>query len=203
MTTTFFISETKLRIFTDVTENLDTEFIKNAVREAQDIEISRIIGTKLYDKLIADINAGTLSGEYKTLMDDYIQDALLYWAYYYSLDAIYLKPRNSGLVIGNGGENSNSVDRDLYNVKRQNVKNKAEWYSNKLSEYILEKGSGVFPELGQSTELYESTPDYSTQYKSPIVMGDNYLQQVCDAGIPVTRGKAFSHFPPSKTRNIK
>ncbi len=57
MTTTFIISEAKLRQFTDINDNLDTALIKNAVREAQDISLQRIIGTKLYNKILSDIDA--------------------------------------------------------------------------------------------------------------------------------------------------
>ena len=102
MTTTFIISEAKLRQFTDVNNNLDTELIKNSVREAQDIALQRIIGTKLYNKILSDINADTLTGDYKTLVDDYIQDFLLYAAYYEALEAIYIRPRNNGLLTPTG-----------------------------------------------------------------------------------------------------
>ena len=70
MTTTFIISEAKLRQFTDINDNLDTELIKNAVREAQDISLQRIIGTKLYNKILSDIDGSGLTGDYKTLVDD-------------------------------------------------------------------------------------------------------------------------------------
>jgi hypothetical protein len=52
MTTTFIISEAKLREFTDLNEMVDTALIKNAIREAQDISLQRIIGTKLYDAIL-------------------------------------------------------------------------------------------------------------------------------------------------------
>ena len=45
MTSTFLISETKLRQFSDINNNTDTELLRNAVREAQDIELQRILGT--------------------------------------------------------------------------------------------------------------------------------------------------------------
>ena len=56
MTTTLLISETKLRQFTDMNNNVDTELLRNAVRESQDIEIQRIIGTLLYDSLMTQVD---------------------------------------------------------------------------------------------------------------------------------------------------
>ena len=55
MTDVFIISEANLRQFTDLNNNVDSELLKNAIREAQDIELQRILGTKLYDIIKTDI----------------------------------------------------------------------------------------------------------------------------------------------------
>lgn len=206
MTSTFFISETKLREFTDINNNVDSLFLKNAVRVAQDIEIQRILGTILYDKLISDIDGSTLSGVYKTLVDDYVQDALLFWAYYYALEDLYIRPRNNGVLRATGGENSESVDLNIYNVKRQSAKNKAKWYSEKLTEYLIAKGTTTFPELGQSAELYENIPDYSVKYASPFQFRDGgygaHLNQAVEAGLPLSDSR-YPYLPPPNSKTIK
>jgi len=198
MTTTFILSEAKFREFTDVNDMLDTALIKNAIREAQDIHLQRIIGTKLYDKILSDIDGSTLTGVYKTLVDDYLQDFLLYAAYYESLEAIYIRPRNNGLLTPTGGENSIEVDRSLYNVKRQSVENKMEFYAEKLSQYISEEEAS-FPELNTNNKAYEQNPDYSTQYRSPIVFNRNVKQAgnykwAKEAGLRVTNS-AYKQYP--------
>lgn len=197
MTSTFIISEAKLREFTDVNDNLDTAFIKNAVREAQDIHLQRIIGTVLYQKLLSDIDADSLAGAYKTLVDDYVQDFLLYAAYYECLLAIYVRPRNNGLLSATGGDNSESVTRDLYEVKRQSVENKMQYYAERLVNYIIEKQNSL-PELNENNFLYEQYPDYASQYRSPIVFryqnkGTHY-QQARDAGLRITDSR-YPQYP--------
>ena len=198
MTTTFIISEAKLRQFTDINDNLDTALIKNAVREAQDISLQRIIGTKLYNKILSDIDASTLTGNYKTLVDDYIQDFLLYAAYYEALEAIYIRPRNNGLLTPTGGENSIEVDRTRFNMKRQSVENKMEYYAERLANYINEE-QALFPELNSANKLYEQWPDYGTQYRSPIVFTRNakrgaHYEQAREAGLRITDSK-YKQFP--------
>ncbi len=198
MTTVFILSEAKFRQFTDVNDMLDSALIKNALREAQDIHLQRIIGTKLYEKLLSDITANTLTGAYQTLVDDYLQDFLLYAAYYESLEAIYLRPRNNGLLTPTGGENSIEVDRSMYNVKRQSVENKQEFYAEKLSQYISEN-EAAFPELNTNNKAYEQSPDYSTQYRSPIVFNRSTKQAgnakwAKEAGLRVT-DSAYSQYP--------
>lgn len=179
MTNVLFISEQKLRQFTDVNDNLDTEFIKNAVREAQDIALQKTIGTKLYKRLQQDVTNDDLTGVYLELMNEYIQDFLLYASYYESLEAIYIRPRNNGILNATGGDNSESVNRSLYDVKRQSVKNKLQYYNERLTNFLIEKQNEIV-ELNTNTFLFEQHPDFGIKYKSPIVFKDS-----------TTRGKRF------------
>jgi len=200
MTTTFIISEAKLRQFTDLNDSVDTALIKNAVREAQDISLQRIIGTKLYDSILAQIDAGPVwtNSNYENLVNNYIQDFLLYAAYYEALEAIYIRPRNNGLLTPTGGENSIEVDRSLFNVKRQNVENKMMFYADKLSAYLAEE-QALFSELNSNNKLYEQWPDYGSQYRSPIVFGRNarvgaHYEQAKEAGLRITDSK-YKQYP--------
>ncbi len=198
MTTVFLLSEAKLRQFTDINDSLDTALVKNAIREAQDIHLQRIIGTKLYDKLLSDVTAGTLTGAYETLVDDYLQDFLLYAAYYETLEAVFIRPRNNGLLTPTGGENSIEVDRTLFNQKRQSVENKMEFYADKLSSYLSEEQSS-FPELNTNNKAYEQSPDYGSQYKSPIVFNRGVKQGgrykwAKEQGLRIT-DSAYSQYP--------
>ena len=198
MTDTLIISEAKVRQFTDINDAVDSALIKNNVRTAQDIHLQRIIGTKLYQKIMSDIDASTLTGDYLTLVNDYIQDFLLYATYYETLESIYLRPRNNGLLQPTGGENSIEVDRGIYEMKRQSVENKMEYYADRLSNYISDE-ENLFPELNTNNKLYEQYPDYSTQYRSPIVFsykskrGAHY-KQAREAGLRITDSK-YKQFP--------
>ena len=197
MTDTFLISEAKIRQYSDINDSLDTAFIKNAIRTAQDIYLQRIIGTVLYNKLLSDVDADSLAGEYKTLVDDYIQDFLLYATYWESLEAIYIRPRNNGLLNATGGENSQSVGKDLYDVKRQSTQNKLQYYSERLTAYIIEKQNAL-PELNENNFLYEQYPDYGTKYRSPIVFKYNNRGTHYDfakrAGLRITDSR-YPQFP--------
>lgn len=197
MTNTLIISEAKLREFTDMNINVDSELLKNAVRIAQDIELQRIIGTLLYDKILSDVDASTLTGSYKTLVDGYIQDFLLFAAYYEALEYIYLRPRNNGLLKPTGGDNSVDVDRSVYDMKRQSAKNKMQYYGERLANYIAENQS-TFPELNSASKLYEQWPDYGVQYRSPIAFKYQnraaHYEQARRAGLRIADSK-YPQFP--------
>lgn len=194
MTTTFLISETKVRSFTSLNNSVDTELIKNSIRVAQDYWLQNIIGTVLYEKLLSDVNSSSLTGNYQTLVDNYIQDFLLYATYYETLEEIYLRPRNNGLLRPNGGETSDPVDKDLYDMKRQSIRNKMDYYGQRLTNYILEE-SNLFPELAEADKLYEQEPDYTNKYKNPFVMkGGYYLDFARTYGIK-TYDRRYKQYP--------
>lgn len=199
MTNTFIISEAKLRQFTDINDNVDTELLKNAVRVAQDIELQRIIGTKLYRSLLSQIDAGPVwtNSNYQTLVNDYIQDFLLFAAYYEALEAIYLRPRNNGLLVPTGGENSTNVDRSVYDMKRQSVNNKFQYYGERLANYIAEE-QALFPELNSANKIYEQWPDYGYQYRSPVAFKYQtraaHYEQAREAGLRIGDSK-YPQYP--------
>jgi len=168
MTTTLIISEEKLRQFTDINDNLDSKLLMNAVREAQDIYLQRLTGTSLYEYILAQIDANTLSGNYKTLVDDFIQPYLIYASYWESLDAIYSRPRNNGLLQPTGGENSEKADGTWYNRKRDIANNKMQYYGERLTNYLIQN-QDQFPQLNENGPFWKQYPDYGTGYRSPIV----------------------------------
>lgn len=168
MTTTLIISEEKLREFTDINDNLDSKLLMNAVREAQDIYLQRLTGTSLYEYILAQIDANTLTGDYKHLVDAFIQPYLIYASYWEALDAIYTRPRNNGLLQPTGGENSEKADGTWYNRKRDIANNKMQYYGERLTNYLIQE-QDKFPQLNENGPFWKQYPDYGTGYRSPIV----------------------------------
>ena len=65
-----FINEDKLKDSTAINGNVDVEYLLPYIRTAQREIIECKLGTDLYEKLEADITAGSLAGNYKKLVDD-------------------------------------------------------------------------------------------------------------------------------------
>jgi hypothetical protein len=168
VTTTLIISEEKLREFTDINDNLDSKLLMNSVREAQDIYLQRLTGTSLYEYILAQIDANTLTGDYKHLVDAFIQPYLIYASYWEALDAIYTRPRNNGLLQPTGGENSEKADGTWYNRKREIADNKMQYYGERLTNYLIQE-QNKFPQLNENGPFWKQYPDYGTGYRSPIV----------------------------------
>lgn len=192
MVTTLFISENKLKAFSDLNQSVDADLLKNAIREAQDIHVQQYLGYKLYQKLISDVNSSSLSGNYLTLMTQYIQDTLLYWSYYEALEAIWLRPRNNGLLIPQGGQEAQPADMRIYDKKRDSVRNKAEWYAERLVGYLIDNQT-LFPEFGTETGM-EIVPDQRSAFNSPFVTKRGYLEDMKKLGIKVTDSR-YKYLP--------
>tara|TARA_R110001606_G_scaffold5061_4_gene23860 strand:+ start:1000 stop:1581 length:582 start_codon:yes stop_codon:yes gene_type:complete len=192
MENTLLISEAKLKRFTDINNALDPDLLSSIIRESQIIHVTRLLGTPLYDKILSLVDNNTLTGNYQTLVNDYVQDSLLYWAYYESLESIYLRPRNAGLVKPTGGENNIDADIALYDKKRQSVKNKAEYFSERLVDYLCFNNS-LYPEYNQAVND-DIFPDQGVQFKSPIIFRNVVRDDIEAMGIKVTNSR-YNYLP--------
>lgn len=198
MTTTLLISETKIRSFSDINQAVDSDLIRNNIRLAQDYYIQQTIGTMLYQKLLQLVETGTMNLPenqlYRKILEEYIQDYLLYATYYETLESIFIRPRNNGLLTPQGGDQSASVDVSVYNTKRESVRTKMNYYNERLTEYIIEENS-LYPELTSATKLYQQEPDYTDKYKNPFVpRKDARVDMMRKAGIPVYNS-AYKQYP--------
>lgn len=188
-TNVLFITETFLKDRTALNKNTSSLLIKEGITLAQDVELQRILGSHLYNQLQTLIRSTDIelneNMKYKCLLEDYVIPSLIYWSYYYTLEAVYLRPRNNGLVKPMGGETSKEVEDSSYHMMRTSAKQKAENYSERLRKYLIEEESS-FPELTDSRKLYQDEPDYGSQYGSPFVFAkDIRTERLKEKGIRV------------------
>jgi hypothetical protein len=172
MTDTLLISEEKIRQYSQINNNVDSKLITSAVIVQQDINIQRLLGTKLYHRLLDDVKINNVTGIYEELLKEWVQPALLWWSVYEIYENIYSRPRNNGLLKPTGGENSVEVEYSLYARLRESAKQKAEYYSEMLARFLIAKQQN-YPEMSSIQYLYQLYPDFSNQLRSPIVFARN------------------------------
>ena len=78
MATALFITTNDLKRNTIVDGNVDIDKFIQFIKIAQEIHIQNYLGGSLYNKISDEIIAGTLSGDYLTLVQDYLKDMLIY-----------------------------------------------------------------------------------------------------------------------------
>lgn len=144
-----FVNEDKLKSSTAINYNVDTAFLLPFLKIAQDKHLQIILGTKLYDKLQAEITAGTLANPYKTLVDDYIQDAIIHYALVEALPFISFQIKN-GSITQKNSENGTAATRQDVDYLVQKERDSAEFYGQRIVEYLCNDSSS-FPEYSQNT----------------------------------------------------
>ncbi len=156
-----FISENKIKDSTAIGGNVDMEHILPFIKVAQKKIIESKLGTDLFEALQTKITAGTLTGAYQTLVDDYIQDALVHWAFYECLPFLRFKVSN-GNIYSKTSETGTALSTDEAQHLREEIRNTAEFYTQRLIDYIVNNTSS-FPEYSTSSGA-DISPDKDAYY---------------------------------------
>ena len=156
-----FISEDKLKDSTAINGNVDVDFLLPYIRVSQKIYVETKLGTDLYAKLEAEITAGTLAGAYKTLVDDYIGDMLVQWAFYECIPWLRFKVQN-GNIYSKTSETGTALSESEASLLREEVRNTAEYYTERLVDYLCNNNSS-FPEYTTSSGA-DVKPDKDSFY---------------------------------------
>jgi hypothetical protein len=144
MATALFISRTDLVKNTILDGNVDTDKFIQFIKIAQEIHIRNYLGSRLYNKISADIIAGTLTGAYLTLVNTYIQDMLIHYAMVDYLPFAAYQIKNGG-VFKHISENAESVSKNEIDYLVNKEREFAEYYTRRMIDYVTYNISS-FPE---------------------------------------------------------
>lgn len=145
--------------------NLDEADIIWLVPISQDINIERLIGTQLYTAIKTKIQGNTLTGAYKTLVDDYLSPALVYYVVLDAVEFNAIKFTNKGLIRKSSDDSDVATPEELQSYKNK-IESFAEYYGNRTVNYIC-ANIGDFPEYNQNNAEDDIQPAKSG-YKSSI-----------------------------------
>lgn len=165
MATALFISRTDLVKNTIIDGNTDSDLFLQYVRISQEIHIENYLGSKLYDKISADIIANTLTGDYLYLVTEFLQPMLIHLAMtsYLPFAAYQVK---SGGIFKHSSENSETASKDEVDFLVQKEREFAEHYTRRFVDYIC-FNSSKFPEYNQNVD--------SDVYPNKNVGGSNWV----------------------------
>ena len=160
-----FISEAKLKDSTAINLNVDVELLLPYVRQAQKLYVETKLGTDLKQKLKDLIVAGTVGDAgneaYKTLLDDYIGDMLPNWAFYHAVPFLRFKIEN-GNIYSKTSETGTALSTEESQHLREEVRNTAEYYTERMIDYICNNTSS-FPEYSTNSGA-DVNPDSNAYY---------------------------------------
>lgn len=157
---------------TPVHDNTEEKFINSTIKLSQDMYIHPILGTLLFNKLISEVDNGTITGNYKALLDDYIVDALIWWTVAGLTLALPYQFWNKG-VIRKVGTDTELPDATELETLRNEYKNRAEWYCERLRQYLIAYSTSSFlPEYFETTTKSNELNPSAQAFTMPIYLGD-------------------------------
>jgi len=174
MNDVLFISEAKIKQNSDLIENVDAKFVRNAILKAQRINVLPVIGSDLYNKIEALIVSGDITDSsnevYKTLLDGEIQQAIIPYAISYLVVSLSYKITQKGLQQS---DNELSTPSDLNTIKYMAEKNTetGEYWLNRISSYC-EQFEKDLPEYANPNTADDRTirPDSRNNFASNIYL---------------------------------
>lgn len=150
MATALFITPTDLKQNSLIDGNVDTDKFIQFIKISQQIHIQNYLGTALYDKISADIIADSLTGNYLTLVRDYIKDMLIHYAMVDYLPFAAYQVANGG-VFKHISENSESVTKSEVDTLVEKHRQFAQFYTRRFIDYMSFNNS-LYPEYNTSTD---------------------------------------------------
>lgn len=150
MATALFIKRSDLVKNTALNANVDTDKFIQFIALAQEIHIQNYLGTDLYDKISQDIVAGTLTGDYLALVNDYIQPMLIHFAMVEYLPFAAYSISNGG-VFKHSVENSVIANKEEIDFLIQKERDFADYYTQRFIDYMCYNASSKFSEYYSNT----------------------------------------------------
>jgi hypothetical protein len=167
MAEALLISRSDIVKYTSMNGNVDTAKFIQYIKISQDTHIQSYLGTDLLKKIQAEIIAGTLAGDYLTLLTTYIKPMLIHYAMMEYLHFAAFSISNKG-VYKHQAENSVSATTEEINELVAAETKIAEHYAQRFVDYIC-NNSSLFPEYNSNSsndgDMFPSSDvNYSNWY---------------------------------------
>lgn len=177
------IDEEYLKESSFVDENVDMKILNLCVWDAQRLKVLPVLGTALYNEIIGQIEAGTLSSQGTTLTNralvrDYIAPALLYWTLYDAVDIMSFSFSNKGVMRKRSEESNPAETEDLKRLKAF-FADKAEAFDKRTMLYLLANNDTFTLYLNPGTSVDTISPKRKPFF-SGIYLGNRRNKDVTD-----------------------
>lgn len=160
-----------IKSVTNISDNMQDKFINTAIREAQQMDLQQVIGSRLLNKLCDLVASAEINLTGNTYYKELIETAQWYLAY----DAIQRLVIISGVHLDNMGpnkgsdEHNNTLDLgDAFKIEEYYQK-KADFYCRRVQEYCIANRT-YLPEL-TSTKVNEMKACLNSAASTNIFLG--------------------------------
>ena len=168
------ISEKAIKENSTLSDNCFPKYMLPAIKEAQEMGLQPILGSCLYERLLELVDDDSIDKTenvaYKDLLDNYIQDYLIYEVLKNIVPYLNVKLANIGTVL-TGDEKIVNLTQSEADLLVNNFKNKADWYTKRLQDY-LKNNRTAYPEIDKcSCGCYTIKPNLNSIERQGIYLG--------------------------------
>ena len=167
------ISEETLKTYTAIQNNVQSDELRFAILQSQQIFLQESLGTNLFQKMLNLVETGQINDPsqivYKNLLDTYIQPMLINYSYYLALTNFYVKFVSIGMTQ-NRSEQGDKIDHRTFQFLKSDAKQQSEFSDNLLRRHLIFR-SGWYPEYTSGNlNSGQLPPIPSTPFQSPITV---------------------------------
>jgi hypothetical protein len=166
------LSPALLKERTALHDNVEEKLIYPEIKAAQDLNVPPLTGTALYDKLLSDIEAGTLSGDYKTFVDEYLIDMLANYVMAELPLGITYQIWNKGVAAKTTDASNTPSMSELFDIANK-YKNRAEHYEKRARKFLQQWGPTKYPEYLQPGSQIDTIVPKRNDFSNPIYLGED------------------------------
>jgi len=170
-----FISEQTLLDNSVINENVSFTQIRPTIVKVQEMRIQPVVGSALYGELVGQVVSGTTTALNNTLLEDYIQPAMVQWLYYELPMVLAFKYMNKGMVRRTS-EESTQMSMDEITRLTDKVKNDAEWYSERITRYLMENRTD-YPLFNSPPSALDTIYPNGTNYNTGMALDARTLRR--------------------------
>ena len=135
MAVALFISRTDLVRNSIIDGNVDTDKFIQFIKTAQEIHVRNYLGSDLYNRISTDIINDTLTGDYLTLVNTYVQPMLIHFAMVDYLPFAAYQLKNGG-VLKHNSENSETVSKIEIDYLVNKEREFADYYTRRFIDFM-------------------------------------------------------------------
>ena len=148
MSTVLLVSETKVKAFSTLNQNLDMSLLVSCIYMAQELGLQTLIGTLGYDYYMnlvksVQLSGGTMSQADRIMLDEYIAPYLIHRAYFEAMPEIFARKSNKAIVIGQTDQGA-SVDIKGMSYLRDIEMGRYNFYAQRLLDRVQAFPSDYF-----------------------------------------------------------
>lgn len=168
---TLLISVQQIKDRTGLHSNVQEQQVLPDIKYCQDAYIMPLLGTALMNKIQDGVENDNLAGQYLTLYNEYIIDALIYYVLSETPTTLTYQLYNKGLVRKSNETTTQPDVQEIFNMSNK-YKARAEWYGQRIADYLLENSEDFIEYQNPGSGIDTFLPDINA-YKTSFYLGDD------------------------------